>query len=218
MFCRRRTQSTPAIIGSPHNNSNQSSSSLPALPIPPPVYQITPYLSTIESFTSTHVTTDGALSGNTSGSFDTFADEDGFSPVVFASTPSLYQPFPDYSSGSLSIPSIGHRPDIRLLIDRIFYEGEDFVRELYAQYGTGVIPGTELFVEDLVLEAEELIPPIPTPPPSYPSSPLPSRPATPLSFVTYNSGEQRQEEAEETLMQYLSSGAHPTNSTTPEST
>ena len=146
------------------------------------------------------------------GSFDSFTDEDRFSPVVFASTPSLYQPFPAYSSSSLSTPSIGHRLDIRLLIDRIFYEGENFFRELYAQYGT------ELFVEDLVLEAEELIPPVPTPPPSHPSSPLPSRPATPLSFVTYNSGEQRQEEAEETLTQRLPSGAHPTDSTTPEST
>ena len=181
------------------------------------MYQVTPYPSTIESFTSTHVATEGALSGNTSLSFDTFADEDGFSPVVFASTPSLYQPFPAYSSGSLSTPSIGRHPDIRLIIDRIFYEGEDFVRELYAQYGTGVIPGTELFVEDLVIEAEELIPPVPTPPPSHPSTPLPSRPATPLSFVTYNSGEQRQEEAEETLTQSLSSGAYPTDSTTPES-
>ena len=185
--------------------------------MPTPVYQVTPYPSTIESFTSMHVATEGALSGNTSGSFDTFADEDGFSPVVFASTPSLYQPFPAYSSGSLSTPSIGRRLDIRLIIDRIFYEGEDFVRELYAQYGTGIIPGTELFVEDLVLEAEELIPPVPTPPPSHPSTPLPSRPATPLSFVTYNSGEQRQEEAEETLTQPLPSGTHPTDSTTPES-
>ena len=218
MFRRRRTQSTPAIIGSPHNNSNQSLSSLPALPIPPPVYQVTPYPSTIESFTSTHVATEGALSGNTSGSFNTFADKDRFSPVAFASTPDLYQPFPAHSSGSLSIPSIGRHLDIRLIIDRIFYKGEDFVRELYTLYGTGIIPGTELFVEDLVLEAKELIPPVPTPPPSHPSMPLPSCPATPLSFVTFNSGEQRKEEAEETLTQYLPSGAHPTNSTTPEST
>ena len=135
MFRRRRIQSTPAIIGSPAH-THQSSSSLPVLPTPTPVYQVTPYPSTIESYTSTHVATEGALSGNTSGSFDTFADEDGFSPVVFASTPSLYQPFPAYSSGSLSTPSIGRRPDICLLIDRIFYEGEEFVRELYAQYGT----------------------------------------------------------------------------------
>ena len=160
---------------------------------------------------------EGALSGNTSGSFDTFADEDGFLPVVFASTPDLYQPFPTHSSDSLSTPSIGRHLDIRALIDQIYYEGEDFIRELYEQFGTGVLPGTELFVDDLVREAEDLIPPIPTPPPSHPSSPLPSRPATPLSFVTYNSGEQRQEEAEETFTQYPSSGSHQSNTRMPES-
>ena len=217
MFCQRRTQSTPAIIGSP-NAAHQSLPSLPVLPMPTPVYQITPYPSTIESFTSTHVATEGALSGNTSGSFDNFAYKDGFSPMVFASTPDLFQPFPTHSSNSLSTPSIGRRLDIRALIDQIYYEGEDFIRELYEQFGTGVLPGTELFVDDLVGEAKDLIPPAPTPPPSHPSSPLPSRPATPLSFVTYNSGKQRQEEAEETLMQSLPSGAHPTDSTMPEST
>ena len=217
MFHRHCTQSTPAIIGSPHNNSNQSLSSLPVLPTPTPVYQITPFPSVVESTTSTHVATEGALSGNTSGSFNTFADEDGFSTVVFAPTPDLYQPFPAYSSDSLSTPSIGRRLDIRALIDWIFYEGEDFIRELYEQFSTGVLPSTELFIDNLIGEAEDLIPPVPTPPPSNPSSPLPSHPATPLSFMTYNSGKQRQEEAEETLMQYLPSGAHPTDSTTPES-
>ena len=127
MFRRRRTVSTPAIIGSPAH-THQSSSSLPVLSTPTPVYQITPYPSVVNSTTSTHIATEGALSGSSIDSFDTFADEDGFSPVVFASTPSLYQPFPAYSSGSLSTPSIGRRLDIRLLIDRIFYEGEDFVR------------------------------------------------------------------------------------------
>ena len=187
------------------------------MPISTPVYQITPYPSTIESFTSTHIATEGALSGNTSGSFDTFADKDGFSPVVFASTPDLYQPFPTHSSNSLSTPSVGRRLDIRALIDRIYYEGEDFIRGLYKQFGTGVLPGTELFIDNLVGEAEDLIPPVPTPPPSHPSTPHPSCPVTPLSFVMFNSGEQRQEEAEETLMQPLSSGAHPVNTTMPES-
>ena len=140
MFRRRHTVSTPAIVGSSHNNSNQSSSSLPALLVPPPFNQITPYPSIIESYTSTHVATEGALSANMSGSFDTFADEDRFSPVVFTSTPDIYQPFPAYSTSSLSNPSIGRCLDIRLLIDRMFYKGEDFFRELYAQYSTGVIP------------------------------------------------------------------------------
>ena len=165
-----------------------------------------------------HIATEGALSGNTSGSFNTFADEDGFSLVVLASTPDLYQPFPTHSSNSLSTPSVGRHLDICTLIDWIYYEGEDFIRELYEQFGTGVLPGTELFIDDLVKEAEDLIPPVTTPPPSHPSTPLLSHPATPLSFVMFNSGKQRQEEAEETLTQPLSSGAHPVNTTTPEST
>ena len=119
--------------------------------------------------------------------FDANTDEDGFKH--FASTPSLYQPFPtpfSYISVS-SVPSALH-PDIQHLVWRIYYKGEDFITEPNERYGTSVIPGTELFVEDLVVEAHDLIPPVPTPPPSHPS--------LPLSFVTYNSGEQWQEEAE----------------------
>ena len=201
------TQSTPAIIGSPCG-SPEPMPSLPALPIPPPAYQITPYPSTIESFMSTHEATDGALSGNISRIFDSNADEDRFEH--FTSTPSLYQPFPN-PSPHLSVSSISSslHPDIQFLVWRIYYKGEDFIAQLNKQYSTGVIPGTELFIEDLVVEAHNLIPPVPTPPPSHPSSPL--------SFVTYNSGKQRQGEAEETLTQYSPSTSHPSNATVPAS-
>ena len=155
---------------------------------------------------STHMATEGALSGNTSGSFNTNTDKDRFEH--FTCTPSLYQPFPSSSPHISAASLVGHHPDIHLFIWRIYYEGEDFIAELNEQYGTGVIPGTELFIEDLVIEAEDLIPPIPTPP---------SCPSSPLSFMTYNSGEQKQEEAEETLTQCSPCTLHQPN-TTPEST
>ena len=159
VFHQCHTQSTPAIIGSP-THTHQSSSSLPVLPMPTPVYQVTPYPSTIESFTSTHITTEGALSGNTSGSFNTNADEDGFEH--FVSTPSLYnRNFFTLLHLNVSVstePSNLH-PDIRFLVEKIYYKGEDFISQLNKQYGTSVIPGTELFVEDLILLSKELIPP-----------------------------------------------------------
>ena len=108
-----------------------------------PVYQVTPYPSTIESFTSTHVATEGALSGNMSGSFDTNTDRDRFGQH-FAFTPSLYQPFFALLCLDISVstePSNLHL-DICFLVERIYYEGEEFITQLNKQYGASVIPGT----------------------------------------------------------------------------
>jgi hypothetical protein len=140
IFHRRRniTSSTRT----PQNTPERTRTPTPILFVPPPP-------SVIESFTSTHVATEGALSDS-----DTVIEEE-----------SIFEPAPPRPPFTLPFQvEDPPRNLLETLVQAIYFLGEPFIEQLHIQFGQELVSDSQFTVEDLVLFASEIVPVLTLPP------------------------------------------------------
>jgi hypothetical protein len=154
---RRRNIVSPTQTVVPQNTPERTPSPIIFVPPPPSI---------IESYTSTHVASEGALSDTA-----TVRDESIIEPI--------YQ--------------IGRPPRnlVETLVQALYFL-PDFEEELRIQFGDRVIHGTEFTVEDLRLFANDIVPVL-SAPPSIAGSPVVS-PRVSVASLSH-SGEEEQEQS-----------------------